>query len=115
LSGRIFHNIISHLNFLIFLLFLFINCPLLAQSYEFRITKIVDEKGEVPGATFAIVEDSIGFLWFGTVDGLYRYDGYNYKIFRNEKENPNSLGWNTIRVMALGKYNKIWIGTRGLV
>lgn len=84
-----------------------------AQSYELRINKITDEKGEDPGATFAIVEDSTGFIWFGTVDGLYRYDGFNYKVYRNEKDNQNSLAWNTIRALCIGKNNKLWIGTQG--
>jgi len=84
-----------------------------AQSYELRISKITDEKGEDPGATFSIVEDSVGFIWFGTVDGLYRYDGFNYKVYRNQKNNPNSLAWNTIRAMCMGKDNKLWIGTQG--
>jgi signal transduction histidine kinase/ligand-binding sensor domain-containing protein len=84
-----------------------------AQTSELRFTKITDEKGEDPGATFAIDEDSTGFLWFGTVDGLFRYDGFQYKIYRNEKNNPNSLAGNTIRSLCVSRDNKLWIGTQG--
>jgi signal transduction histidine kinase/ligand-binding sensor domain-containing protein len=83
------------------------------QNYELRINKIKDERGEDPGACFAIAEDTHGFIWFGTVDGLYRYDGFNYKIYRNEKGNANSLGWNTIRALKVDKKNRLWIGTQG--
>jgi signal transduction histidine kinase/ligand-binding sensor domain-containing protein len=89
------------------------NFSITGQDYELRINKVTDEKGMDPGATFAIAEDSTGFIWFGTVDGLYRYDGFNYKIYRNEKNNPNSLAWNTIRALCISKDNKIWIGTQG--
>ncbi|MFN8258121.1 MAG: two-component regulator propeller domain-containing protein [Bacteroidales bacterium] len=99
---------------LTFLIFFKLNSPLLySQSYELRIQKIIDEKDLDPGATFAIAEDATGFLWFGTVDGLYRFDGFNYKVYRNEKNNPNSLSWNTIRALCITKDNKLWIGTQG--
>jgi len=84
-----------------------------AQSYESHFTKITDEKGDAPGATFSIVEDSRGFIWFGTVDGLYRYDGYNYRIYRFKKNEPNSLSNNTIRALAIDKDDRIWIATQG--
>lgn len=83
------------------------------QTYESQIVKITDEQGASPSATFAITEDSIGFIWFGTVDGLYRYDGYNFKIFRNDPKNPNSLSNNTIRSLTLDINGKLWIGTQG--
>jgi signal transduction histidine kinase/ligand-binding sensor domain-containing protein len=98
-----------------FLLLLFISktCNLSAQNYESHFTKITDEKGDAPSATFSIVEDSRGFIWFGTVDGLYRYDGYNFKIYRFRKDDTNSLSNNTIRALAIDREDKIWIATQG--
>lgn len=78
-----------------------------------RITRITDERGVTPSATFAIVKDAMGFMWFGTIDGLYRYDGHSYKIFRNQKDNRNSLTNNNIRTLCLAKDGLIWIGTQG--
>lgn len=92
---------------------LVISAGLKAQHYETQITKITDEKGESPSATFAIIQDSLGFIWFGTIDGLYRYDGYNFKIYRNNPDNPNSLSNNTIRSMSLDPEGKLWIATQG--
>lgn len=92
----------------------FLACfALFGQGFEHRISRITDERGKDPGATFAIAEDQRGFIWFGTVDGLYRYDGYNFKTFRNDKNNPNSLAWNTIRALTISPDNKLWIGTQG--
>ncbi|MBN1117759.1 MAG: GHKL domain-containing protein [Bacteroidales bacterium] len=89
-------------------------CYLLsAQQFETQITKITNERGETPSATFSIIEDSIGFIWFGTIDGLYRYDGFNYKIYRNEPDNLNSLSNNTIRAMTIDRKGLLWIATQG--
>ncbi len=84
-----------------------------SQTYESHFTKIIDEKGDAPGATFSIVEDSRGFIWFGTVDGLYRYDGYSYKIYRFHKDDPGSIANNTIRALAIDKNDNIWLATQG--
>lgn len=73
----------------------------------------MDENGDSPSATFSIIEDDEGFIWFGTVDGLYRYDGYNFKIYRHVEDDPNSLSNNTIREIAYTKDQKIWIATSG--
>ena len=38
-----------------------------------------------------MLQDRQGFLWFGTQDGLNRYDGYNFTVFKTDPENPNSI------------------------
>jgi ligand-binding sensor domain-containing protein len=50
-------------------------------------------------------------MWFGTVDGLNKYDGYEITQFNTEKNNPNALSNNTIRALAEDSKNRIWIGT----
>ncbi len=95
------------------LLFFFIPRINYGQTYESQIVKIKDEQGASPSATFAIIEDSLGFIWFGTVDGLYRYDGYNFKVFRNDQNNPNTISNNTVRSLAVDHKGKLWIATQG--
>ena len=50
-------------------------------------------------------------MWFGTKDGLSRYDGYQFRNYRNDKHDPNSIGNNCIRSLFQDCENKIWIGT----
>lgn len=50
-------------------------------------------------------------MWFGTVDGLNRYDGYEVTVFNIDKGNPNSISNNTIRCLAEDEFGRIWIGT----
>ncbi|WP_166641969.1 hybrid sensor histidine kinase/response regulator transcription factor [Pedobacter duraquae] len=56
--------------------------------------------------------DRFGFMWMGTYDGLNRYDGYNFKIFRNSQGVGNSLINNHITVLNGDDLNRIWIGTQ---
>lgn len=58
-----------------------------------------------------IIQDSRGFMWFGTKDGLNRYDGTHFKIFKSIPNRPCSLGNNQIRAIVEGKDGRIYIGT----
>lgn len=59
-----------------------------------------------------IFRDHSGFMWFGTFDGLNRYDGYGFKIFRNKNSDTNSLVHNIISCITEDSLHNIWIGTR---
>jgi len=70
------------------------------------------EQGLSQSAINFIFQDSKGFLWFGAEDGLNRFDGYNFKVYRPEAENINSLSNSWITSMVEDKNGLIWIGTR---
>ena len=59
------------------------------------------------------MQDRRGFLWFGTYDGLNRYDGYRFKIYRSKPGEPNSLSQKTVFCLLEDKDGMIWIGTAG--
>ncbi|MBN1780572.1 hypothetical protein JW948_05550 [bacterium] len=59
----------------------------------------------------SIVQDSIGFIWIGTYDGLNRYDGYNFRIFRKDGDDPHSLSDSFIRTMLIDGNGTLWVGT----
>ena len=59
----------------------------------------------------AIAQDHYGFLWLGTDDGLYRYDGYRLKSYRHDPANPRSLSENTIKVLYKDRSGIVWVGT----
>src|SRR5690606_39066947 len=94
---------------LIFLIILLTSMKVLSQTRRFK--HITSDNGISQSEIYAFLEDSKGFMWFGTVDGLNRYDGYNIEIFNTERNNPNSLSHNTIRSLAEDQLGRIWIGT----
>lgn len=59
------------------------------------------------------MEDRQGFMWFGTQDGLNRFDGYDFKVFRHQPGNHNTLSHNFVWCMYEDKDGIIWIGTFG--
>jgi ligand-binding sensor domain-containing protein/serine phosphatase RsbU (regulator of sigma subunit) len=63
----------------------------------------------------ALHQDSTGFLWIGTQDGLNKYDGYGFQQFRNQPSDSNSISNNYIWSIDEDSYGNLWIGTgRGL-
>ena len=58
-----------------------------------------------------ILQDSRGFMWFGTPEGLNRYDGTRYKLFENEENDSTSLCDNVVNVITEAPDGSLWIGT----
>src|SRR5687767_15920336 len=59
-----------------------------------------------------ILKDHKGFMWFGTFDGLNRYDGYGFRVFRNKINDSASLINPFINALNEDKKGNLWIGTR---
>ena len=59
----------------------------------------------------SIVQDRFGFLWFGTQDGLIRYDGYEFSIFRHDRSDDRSLAASFVRALHKDHLGRLWVGT----
>jgi signal transduction histidine kinase/ligand-binding sensor domain-containing protein/DNA-binding response OmpR family regulator len=85
--------------------------PLFAADYP--ITSWLGiEQGLSNNSVRCIYQDKKGFLWFGTYDGLNRYDAYAFKVFRNNFNNPSSLPNNFINAIDEDNNGNIWVATR---
>jgi ligand-binding sensor domain-containing protein/signal transduction histidine kinase len=84
---------------------------LYGQGNEFQFTHLTAEDGLSLNAVTKIVQDDKGFLWFGTYNGLNRYDGYNFKIFLPELSNPKSISNHSIWALLKDSKGYIWVGT----
>lgn len=73
--------------------------------------KIDIEHGLSNNMVSSIVQDNNGFMWFGSYDGLNRYDGLKFKVFRNQLNDTTSLIDNKIHAITKDLNNNLWIGT----
>lgn len=62
-----------------------------ARGRNIRFDRISIEQGLSMATVSCFLQDSIGFLWIGTQDGLNRYDGYDFVVYNNDPDNQNSL------------------------
>ena len=84
------------------------------SSYETQKFKHLSEEDGLPHAGVnCIIQDSKGFMWFGTQDGLNRYNGYDFKVYEHIPDNENSLSENYIYSICERSSGDIWIGTNG--
>ncbi len=78
-----------------------------------RFEHFTTEDGLSQSTVFFISQDRQGFLWIGTQDGLNRYDGYHFSVFRNDPANPDSLSHNAVLCMQEDWDGNLWFGTWG--
>ncbi len=95
------------------LLFLFISQIVIAQGglNDLSFQYLTINNGLSQNTVLAIVQDSSGYIWFGTRDGLNRYDGYKFKQYYTDILDTNSLTSNEISAMDVAPNGVIWIGT----
>ncbi len=79
------------------------------QAYLFETIDITD--GLTQNSVVAIAKDRYGFMWFGTEDGLNRYDGISFKVFRHDPLNASSLNSSTILSTLIDHNGDLWVGT----
>ncbi|MBN2425686.1 MAG: hypothetical protein JXB44_11730 [Calditrichaceae bacterium] len=80
---------------------------------QLELERISTKQGLSQSTITSICQDSCGFLWFGSYNGLNRYDGYTFEIFKHDPFNKNSLTHDFVRVLTVDKKGRLWIGTAG--
>ncbi|MBI9072393.1 MAG: hypothetical protein JEY94_12395 [Melioribacteraceae bacterium] len=79
------------------------------KDYRFKHLTLND--GLSQSTISAIYQDNKGYIWFGTADGLNRYDGYNFKIYYNDISDTTTISENSVRAIFEDEENNIWLGT----
>jgi signal transduction histidine kinase/ligand-binding sensor domain-containing protein len=91
-----------------FLVFISICASSLAQKVEFE--HLSDKDGLVNSSVTSIIKDSYGYMWFGTFNGLSRYDGYNFTNYLNDPKDSSSISDNQIHILFDSKDSTLFIG-----
>lgn len=81
------------------------------ENFQFR--QITVEDGLSQSTVNCMLQDRKGFLWFGSANGLNRYDGYNFSIYVNDPQDTTTISDNGILSLFEDKNGFIWIGTVG--
>jgi ligand-binding sensor domain-containing protein len=84
---------------------------LYAQIPDIEFEHISTEQGLSEGSIYAILQDDMGFLWFGTKDGLNKYDGYNFIYYKSNPSDSTSLSDNHVYSILQDSRGVLWIGT----
>jgi len=96
------------------IVFLYLACSVTCQAQRysnFHFRKLQVEDGLSENTIYCIVQDRQGFMWFGTKDGLNRYDGNSFKNYHYQPEKKQSLGNNFVRSIAEKSPSHLYIGT----
>lgn len=86
-------------------------CTLIAQEQNIKFFHLDMKDGLSNNEVNTIFKDSKGFLWVGTLNGLNKYDGYRFKVYKSEVGDSATLGGNSISGIVEDNSGQIWIGT----
>ncbi len=78
---------------------------------DIKFGKISVNQGLSQSSVSSIVQDNTGLMWFGTDDGLNKFDGYEFSIYKHNPENADSLSSNVILSIFQDSKDQFWIGT----
>ncbi len=90
--------------------------PLWAQmsSMQYKFDKLTFKDGLSQNTVTSLCQDERGFLWFGTQDGLNRYDGYSFVNYKNDAEDTTSIAGNFVRAILKDRDGQMWVAANGL-
>ncbi len=84
-----------------------------AQTRGIRFNRISREQGLAQSTVTCILQDRAGFMWLGTRDGLNRFDGYDFVVYKHDTKDPSSLPASSILTLLEDPSGDLWIGTEG--
>jgi len=97
-----------YLNHFLLVIFILVTLPVKSQKFIFK--HLTTQDGLSHASITCILKDNKGYMWFGTEDGLNKYDAYRFSIFKNDLSNNTSISANLIQALACDS-NELWVGT----
>ncbi len=97
---------------LIFLVANIFSQPVIHQDPYLKFDNLTKSDGLSNNFVLDFYQDKFGFIWIGTLDGLNRYNAYDFEIFRNNPDDSLSISGNLITSITEDIYGDLWIGTK---
>lgn len=85
--------------------------PTAGKLLQLPFDRFTVDNGLSQGMVRSIIQDSRGYMWFATKDGLNRYDGYGLTVYRNNPDDPHSIPDNQVSALLEDPNGNFWIGT----
>jgi len=95
-----------------FIFILFAWATVWAQPSKHQFSQLHISSGLSHNQINSILKDKQGFMWFGTLSGLNRYDGYKFKVFKHTANDSTTINDDNILNIQSGPHNKLWVNTR---
>lgn len=92
-------------------LVLFVGLTNLYGSEKIEFVKLDNRQGFSSDNITDVIQDTEGYLWFTTTNGINRYDGYNIKVYKPSFERPNGFSSHDFTCITLEGKDKLWFGT----
>jgi signal transduction histidine kinase/ligand-binding sensor domain-containing protein/CheY-like chemotaxis protein len=112
MKPRVFRTIFAMLPAILCLgSFLYARVGKTGSTDQFKFGHLTNEDGLSHNNVRCILQDQNGFMWFGTQEGLNRFDGYEFKVYTHRDEDVNSISGDSIMALCLDHRGVMWIGT----
>ncbi|MFO7526411.1 MAG: two-component regulator propeller domain-containing protein [Ignavibacteriaceae bacterium] len=93
---------------------LILSSAIYGQKDNLKFKHLTSNEGLSQNFISAIYQDNNGFMWFGTKDGLNRYDGYEFKVYRHDPFDSTTISGNFISALMEDSKGRLWVGSNSL-
>jgi ligand-binding sensor domain-containing protein len=87
----------------------------IAEGTDLRFTRFSSGDDAWPASVTCLAQDTQGFLWLGTENGIRRYDGYRLRAYRNDPNDSNSLNGTYVSALLTDRSGKLWVASDGFL
>lgn len=94
-----------------YILLLLFSLPLLLVAQELKFSTLAEKEGLSQSVVYTMLQDKYGYMWFGTQDGLNKYDGYDFEVYKYRVDDSASISNSYIWSMLEDSNGDIWVGT----
>lgn len=95
------------------ILFFGLSVPCYLPAQELKFNHLGSDQGLSQAVVNAIFQDNRGFMWFATQEGLNKYDGYSFSVYKHDPNDSNSISGSFINAVYQDKNGNIWVGSNG--